>query len=133
MDGYIKITDFMLVLAIVLIAISIVVLSVFVILFIKNLNDSVKIFKGILEENRKNINDSLNRIPTITENVAEISETAKNELKSVESALKDFGVAAEYTVTAAKTVKNDIVDKFGGILEITRLLKKVLFKEKNQS
>ncbi|MDP4182395.1 MAG: DUF948 domain-containing protein [Bacillota bacterium] len=125
MNGYIKLSD----LALLLIAGAVVALSIYLILFVKNLTDCVRVFRNVLKDNKTNIDDSLKNMPAITQNISEISDTANKELKAVESAVYSFETVAQETAAAFTTIKKD-VGKIGSFLDIIKFVKRLLLKGK---
>lgn len=128
MEGYIKWSD----LVLVIIMVSVVIVSVYLILLIRNLNKSVKMLKNVIQTNKENIEETLKNMPLISGNLAEITDTAKNELKSVESAIHNIGETIQYTAATAETVKNDFLGNFKSILDIIELIKRLFSKDKKK-
>ncbi len=126
MNGYIKWSD----LALAVITLAVSVSSVYVILLVRNLNGSIKILRSILQENKDGIDKTIKDMPVITRNVSEITDTAKNELKAVESVLHSMGETAELTAATAETVKGDIIGRLKSILDIIDFIKRLIFKDK---
>ncbi len=124
MDGYISVSN----LALLLITAAVAVSAVFLIVFLKNLTDCLKVLKSILTDNKSNIDESLKNMPAITKNISEVSETANREIKAIESAICSVGSAAEETSAAIIKIKKDFVEVFNlvrAIKFIKRLLKSV--------
>jgi hypothetical protein len=71
-------------------------------------------------------------MPLISKNLVEVTDTAKNELKSVESAIHSIGETIQYTAATAETVKNDILGNLKSILDIIELIKRLFFKDKKK-
>jgi flagellar motor component MotA len=126
MDGYIKLTD----LALLLVAAAAVVSAVFLIIFLKNLTDCLKIVKTLLKDNKANIDESLKNIPSISNNIKEASEVANREIRAVESAICSFGTAAEETATAFVKIKKDFAEVFNLVSAIKFI--KALLKKKER-
>ena len=106
-----------------------VVLGVFLFILIKNLNSAIISIKNILNSNKDNINNTLNDLPTISKNIAEITDTTKDELKSVQNTIHSLSETADMTAAAANTIKNDFAGKVKTVFEIINLVKKFLPKE----
>lgn len=60
-----------------------IVLVIFLILFIKNLTDTLKYAKGMLCDNRENIDATLEALPAISKNVEKITGDVKNGVDAV--------------------------------------------------
>jgi methyl-accepting chemotaxis protein len=104
--------------------------GIYLFILVRNLNSTVKVLKGIIEDNGTEISKTLKDLPVITENMIEITETAKNELKAMEGTINSISETAELTVGAANTIKGDLLGKIKSILEIIEAVKKFFFKEK---
>ena len=115
MDGYISISN----LALLTVTAAVLVSAVFLIIFLKNLTDCVKVVSSLLKSNTSNIDESLKNMPAITKNISEISETANKEVKAIESAISSIGSAIEETSATVVKIKND----FGQITNLVRALK----------
>ena len=107
-----------------------VVLGVFLFILIKNLNSAIITIKNILNSNKDNIDNTLNDLPTISKNIAEITDTTKDELKSVQNTIHSLSETADMTAAAANTIKNDFAGKVKTVFEIIDLIKKFWPKEK---
>ncbi len=128
MDGYIKLSN----LAIVVVVAVAAVCGVYLILLLRNLNASIKVLKDILKDNKKNIDETLKNIPVISKNTAEITDTAKDELKMLEAAIHEFGATAELTSATAQTVNKDIIGKLRSLIDIIDFIIR-LFKRKSKN
>ncbi len=110
-----------------------IIACIYLIFVLKNLNDSLKSFKSILNTNRENIDSTLKGIPVITENLIEISQTAKTELKYVEAALQSVSETVETTAAAANSARYDIFGKLKGIIDLIDTIRRIFFKAKETS
>jgi len=124
--GYIRWSDLALAIGFILGCI----VSIYLIILIKNVNESIRIFKNVFQTNKDNINDTLQTLPVISKNLVEISSTARNELKAVESTIQSINDTTEMAAAAAQTIKIDIVEKAKSIIELVDLVRRVFFKEK---
>lgn len=115
MDGYISVSN----LALLTVTAAVLVSAVFLIIFLKNLTDCVKVVRSLLKNNMSNIDESLKNMPAITKNISEMSETANREVKAIESAISSIGTAVEETSATVIKIKND----FGEISNLVRALK----------
>lgn len=90
---------------------------VFGIIVLIKLNKTISNVLEILEKNKKNIEDTCNKLPIISENIVEISESIKDISE----------VATEFTADAIVT-KENIINNYEMIKEIFKILKLVFFK-----
>ncbi|RCX18304.1 hypothetical protein DFR58_10563 [Anaerobacterium chartisolvens] len=125
MDMIIRLGDLVLITAL----FALVVISVYLIVLIRNINGSIKVLKKLLKENRECIDSTLKDIPVISKNVAEISTTAKDELKSVETAIHGLGEAGEMIAAAAQTVRKDILGRIKGVVDLLDIITRVFFSD----
>jgi len=127
MDSTISLKD----LGLVLIIIAAIVAFVYLIILIRNLNESVKTFKSLILGNKENIDKTLKDLPVITDNLVEISSTARNELQSVEAAIHNITETVEATAATANSIRNDLFGKIKGLVELIDTLRRIFFKEKD--
>ena len=106
------------------------IVCIYLIILIKNLNESIRIFKNVFQTNKDNINDTLQTLPVISKNLVEISSTARNELKAVESTIQSINDTTEMAAAAAQTIKSGVLDKAKSIIELIDLVRRVFLKEK---
>jgi DNA-binding transcriptional MerR regulator len=118
MEGYVKLSN----LALIIITAVAAVSGVYFIILLRNLNRSVKVIRDILQTNKVNIDETLKNMPLISKNTAEITETAKEELKAVGTAIESFRETAELTAAAAETLKSDILRKIRSFIDIIDFL-----------
>lgn len=109
-----------------------VILAAYLLILITNLNRSVITFKKILKENEENISKTLKDAPVISKNLAEITQTVKEEVKVAENALGSLKETFELTAATASTLKNDIFGKINGIVGLFELIKNIFFKDKEE-
>jgi len=100
----------------------------YLIILIKNLNESIKIFKSLLKTNKDNVNNTLKDLPVITKNLVEASEIAKDELEFIQSAIKNVSDTAEMTAATAQTVKTGILGKIESVIEVVEIISKLFSK-----
>ena len=105
----------------------------YLIKFLKNLNDSTKVVKVLVTENRDNIDKVLKELPLISVNLAEISGTVNDQVKVVGLAINSINDAVEATAAAAQTIRDDVVGRFKSILELIELIRAVFFKDSDKS
>ncbi len=125
MDMSIRLGDLVLITAL----FALVIISVYIIVLIRNINGSIKVLKKLLKENRECIDSTLKDIPVISKNVVEISATAKDELKSVETAMQGLGEAGEMISAAAQTVRKDILGRIKGVVDLLDIITRVFFSD----
>jgi uncharacterized protein YoxC len=105
------------------------ILCIYLIVLVKNLNTSVSAIKKLLKANTNNIDEALKKLPAISQNILEISDTAKDEMKAIGPAVKQWSETVEATATTVHTIENDFLSKIKGVIDFIELLIKILFKD----
>lgn len=97
---------------------------------LKNLNGLLSEVRGLLEENRQNIDQSLTHLPVITENLNEASFGIKNGVQQAEAVLDQVSDnVSDAMVTVNKTA--DTLSTYSVIVtEVVKSLAKVIWKVK---
>ncbi len=113
---------------VILFALGVIVL-IYLVLFLRSLNQVLKIFKNVLKENKPNIDKALKDVPIISGNIAEVSDSAKNELKVIEKVITNIGDTSELAVETVKTLKNDVVGRAKSIVDIIEFIRKIFVKD----
>lgn len=121
--GYVTWTEF----GLIVIFVGGIILVAYLIILVRNLNESVKSLKNLIQTNKDGINSTLKDIPIISANLVEITETAKSEMKAAQNAMQSLSDTAEMAAATAETIKNDIVGKAKSVLELIDLAKRVFF------
>jgi len=127
--NYVTWTDF----ALLVVVAAAVMVSVYLINLVRNINESAKILKDILRTNRENVDETLKNAPAVVKNAVEITDKLRNNLNVLEETLRNMHETAEMTAAAASTVKNDILTRLKGILELVELIRRVFFTEKSKA
>lgn len=128
MDGYIKLSNLALVVILALGAVC----GVYLVLLLRNLNGSIKVIREILQDNKKNIDETLKNMPAISNNAAEITDTAKNDLKMLGAAIQEFGETAQLTAATAETVKTDILGRLKSLIGIIEYIVRLFNRKKKR-
>lgn len=108
------------------------VVLIYLIIFIRNLNESIKVLRNVLKSNSDNIDNTLKNLPSISQNMLEITDTANRELQSVENVIRNIDETVEMTAAAAHTVKDDIFGKTKSIIEFIELIKGIFSKREEK-
>ncbi|NLX76233.1 MAG: hypothetical protein GXZ01_02480 [Clostridiaceae bacterium] len=97
-----------------------------------NLVGILKNLNRILEKNRKNIDDTLEKLPEITDNVAAVSDILKDEMESIQKVVNNVGKISESAKDAAELLRKDVLVKAKGILDIIDWIKKLFEKDQKK-
>ena len=117
----------------VILFIALIIAIVYIVILVRNINQSMRVFKDLLKENKKELDDTLKNLPNLSNNLVEITGTAKEELKVVAGAVDNIKETTEMAASTVSIIRNDIVGKAKGILELLHLAKNVLLKEDEDS
>lgn len=104
----------------------------YLLLAVANLVGILKNVKKILDKNRSNIDNTLEKLPEITENVANISDMLKKEMESIQKVVKNVGKITETAKDTADVLKNDVLVKAKGIVDIIEWIRKLFDKEEKK-
>lgn len=97
-----------------------------------NLVGILKNIKLILEKNRGSIDDTLGKLPEITGNVAKVSDIIKEEMESIQKVVRNVGKISDSAKDAVDVLKNDILIKAKGILDIIDWFRKLFEKDEKK-
>jgi len=109
-----------------------IILCVYLIVLIRNLNKSVQKIKGIIDENETNVNQVLKDLPVVSKNLIEITEVAKKEVKAVENAVNSVTETVSSTAAAASAFKNNVVGKIKTAVRVIEVARFILPKKKRK-
>lgn len=101
----------------------------YLLLAVSHLVGILKNINKMLDKNRESINNTLEKLPAITENVAKVSDIVRDEMESLQKIVGNIGKISDAARDTAEMLKNDIVVKAKNILDIIDWLKK-LFSDK---
>jgi uncharacterized protein YoxC len=101
---------------------ALLVLIIYGILVLKNLYDSMKVLRKILETNAENINAVMDRAPAIAENIESISGDLSYDVKAVQGTIDSLlgtteaaaGTLAEHT---------DVISSIMGVIQVIMSIK----------
>ena len=101
----------------------------FYLLAIANLVSILKNLNKILDKNRGNIDNTLDKLPEITDNVAKVSDIIKEEMESIQKVVHNVGKISDSAKDAVELFKKDILLKAKGILDIIEWIRKLFEKD----
>jgi len=107
-------------------------LCVYLIITVRNLNQSLKSLGKLIHSNEENIDKTLKDLPVVSKNAIEITELLKNELKTVGQAINNINETAEMTAATAQTIKTGVVDKAKNVLELVDVARRIFVKDKSK-
>ncbi len=120
-------------LALLVLFILICAVCIYLIIFIRNLNKSVNIIRTLLYDNKEGIDKSIKTLPEISANIVEITSAGKNNIRVVEEVIHSIGETVEMTAATAHTIKNDVLGRLKGLIELVELIWKVFFKSRDDT
>lgn len=104
----------------------------YLLLAVANLVGILKNLNRMLEKNRSNIDNTLEKLPEITENVAKVSEIITEEMESIQKVIGNVGKISDSAKDAVEVFKKDVLLKAKGILDIIDWIKKLFEKDEKK-
>lgn len=109
-----------------------IILCVYLIVLIRNLNKSVRKIKDIIDKNEDNVNQVFKDLPVVSNNLIEITDVAKKEVKAVENAVNSVSETVSSTAAAASAFKNNVVGKIKTAVRVIEVARFILPKGKRK-
>lgn len=109
----------------------VIVVGVYLVRLLRNLNESVKVVKEILNKNKGRLDETLTNLPAISQNLNNITSTLNSELKTIEGAVSSISETVEMTAATAQVIKDDILTKLKSFLELIDIIKRLFFSSKD--
>ena len=103
----------------------------YLLLAIANLVGILKNVRRTLDKNKDNIDNTLEKLPEITDNVAKVTDILKDEMETIQSVIDNVGRYQIQQRTLLKFSK-DILVKAKSIIDIIDWIKKLFEKEKKK-
>jgi len=121
MDATIRVGD----LATFLLGGALLVLIVYGILLLKNLNDTLKVIRKIVEDNRSNIDEVLDKAPSIAANVESISSDLSHDVRAVQGTIDQI-VGTTEAAAGALSEHTDILSTLMGFVQILNIFREFI-------
>ncbi|HZK25982.1 MAG TPA: hypothetical protein VFD00_00370 [Thermoclostridium sp.] len=102
----------------------------YLLLAIANLVGILKNVRRTLDKNKDNIDNTLDKLPEITKNVAKVTDILKEEMESIQKVIGDVGKISNSAKEAVEVFSKDILVKAKSIVDIIDWIKKLFEKEK---
>jgi len=104
----------------------------YLLLAVANLVGILRNLNRMLDKNRANIDNTLDKLPEITDNVAKVADIVRKESESLQKVVQNIGKISESAKDAAELLKKDILVKAKGILDIIDWIKKLFEKDEKK-
>ncbi|MDF2548068.1 DUF948 domain-containing protein [Anaerosolibacter sp.] len=101
---------------------ALLVLIIYAILVLKNLYDTMKVLRKILEDNAENINDVMDRAPAIAENIESISGDLSHDVKAVQGTIDNLLGTTE-AAAGALAENTDVISSIMGVIQVIMSIK----------
>jgi uncharacterized protein YoxC len=118
MDATIRLGD----LGLLLLGAALIVLIVYAIMVLKNLNDTLKIFRKLVNDNRENIDLVLDQAPSIAENIESISGDLAHDVKAFQGTIDQIAGTSE-VAAGALSEHTDIMTSILGVVKFIIVIK----------
>lgn len=104
---------------------ALLVLIVYAILFLKNLNDTMGVVKRLVEDNRNNIDSVLEQAPSIASNIESISSDLSHDVKAVQDTFDQIIGTTEVAVSSL-TQNTDVLTSIVTVVQVITFIKELL-------
>lgn len=121
MDATIRVGD----LAAFLLGSALLVLIIYGIFLLKNLNDTLRVLRKIVEENRSNIDEVLDKAPGIAANIESISSDLSHDIRAVQGTI-DHIVGTTEAAAGALSEHTDILSTLMGFVQILNIFREFI-------
>lgn len=102
----------------------------YLILAAANLVRMLRNVNRIIDGNKNNINQTIEKLPKIVGNTEKITETIKNNAEAIDQVVKDVGKISTSVKKGVETVQKDILTKAKIIVDIIDTIRKFFEKKK---
>lgn len=103
----------------------------YLILAVANLVGILKNANRLLDKNREHIDQTLEKLPKITDNAEKITASLKNNMESIEHVITDVGKISDTVKKGMDTLQKDILGKAKVFVDIVEAIKKLFDKKKD--
>lgn len=103
----------------------------YLILAVANLVGILRNVNRMLTKNRANIDNTLEKLPEITNNVAKVSDIVKDEMENIQKVMGNIGKISDSAKDAVELIKKDILVKAKNLLDVIDWIRK-LFQDKGK-
>ncbi len=101
---------------------ALLVLLVYAILVLKNLYDTMKVFRKIVEENASNLKSVMDRAPAIAENIESISGDLSHDVHAVQGTIENLLGTTE-AAAGALAGNTDVISSIMGVVQVIMVIK----------
>lgn len=110
-----------------------IVLIVYAILMLKNINETLKIIRKLVEDNRENIDQILDQAPSIAANIESISGDLAHDVKAVQGTIDQLAGISE-VAAGSLAEKTDVLSSIMGVVQVIYFMKNLTngFKKKKK-
>lgn len=121
MDATIRVGD----LATFLLGSALLVLIIYGIFLLKNLNDTLRVLRKIVEENRSNIDEVLDKAPGIAANIESISSDLSHDIRALQGTIDQI-VGTTEAAAGALSEHTDILSTLMGFVQILNIFREFI-------
>ena len=118
MDATIRVGD----LATLLLGGALLVLITYGIFLLKNLNDTLKVIRKIVEDNRSNIDEVLDKAPGIATSIESISSDLSHDIRAVQGTIDQI-VGTTEAAAGALSENTDILSTLMGFFQVINIFR----------
>lgn len=121
MDTMIRLGD----LGVMLLGAALFVLIIYAILFLKNLNDTIKEVKSIVAQNRDSIDQVLDQAPSIATHIESMSADLSRDVKAVQGTIDQI-VGTTEAAAGALAENTDVWTAILGVIQVVYVFKEFI-------
>jgi hypothetical protein len=108
-------------------------LLVYLIMAVSNLLRVLKNVNQLIEKNKDHINNTVEKLPEISSNTAQITGMVKDNLETIGKVVEDVGKISDTVKNGVETIQKDIILKAKSVLDIFVAIKHLFEKKKENS
>ncbi len=109
-------------------------IGLFAVLFImlSRVNNILKELRELVLKNEKHIDETMESLPKLVKNIENITGVANEEIKNVQSVVKNVGNTVEYTASAVQELNEDMIEPIRDIFNALSLITGLFPKKKKK-
>lgn len=112
-------------LGLILLGTALLILLIYGIMVLKNLYETIKALKQLVEDNRKSIDLVLDQAPSIAANIESISEDVAHDVKVIQGTIDQIAGTSEVAV-ASLAEHTDVLTSIVGVVQFINVIKDFL-------
>ncbi|MDK2919348.1 MAG: hypothetical protein PWQ37_2081 [Candidatus Petromonas sp.] len=112
-------------LGLILLWVALLVLIIYIILVLKNFNDTLKEVKEVVSSNKENIKKTLEEIPSIAKNIDDITGEVSHDVKAVRGTIDNITEKSE-VASASLSETGDLITSIAAAIQAGLFMKNLI-------